>query len=416
MKETQIVITIILIIAQFSVPKKWAFLPLLIAALHTTQAPVFPSFSTARVVIIAGLVRAMAKGDLKWSAQNPIDLLILLWSSAAFFTSLFHEPTVSLNNPTISRIRLVIDVFGTFLYAKSYIKNLEDFRHLCKSAAYVSIPLAIGLLITQLSFYNIYSIIGADPNTLVRNGTIRAVGPFGTPILAGTVGALIFPFFIVIWNDYKLAARSGLASSLAIIYASGSSTPIGALIIGICALSLWKLRLHMKSIMIISTALLIGMAIVKTRPIWYLIAITDFVGGSTGWHRAYLIDMAIKHFDEWWLYGTEYTRHWMPYGLAAIPEHCDLTNYFIHMGVIGGMPAMIILILIFRSSFKSVKTTLHLFRELNKDEEFTIWCIGALLFTHALTCLTISYFDQTYVLFYFLIALISNLGKSTQTP
>jgi len=298
---------------------------------------------------------------------------------------------------------------GTFLYAKAFITSLEDLKRLAKGTAYVALPLALGLLFTQLTLVNLYSLIGADSETLIRNGRIRAAGPFGTPILAGTVGALIMPFFVMIWRENRSVAKIGIITSLTIIYCGGSSTPIGAFLIGLTALLLWKLRLHMRAVVVWSIVILALMALVKTRPIWYLIALPDFVGGSTGWHRAFLIDMSIKYFDEWWLYGTEYTRHWMPYGLPLNPEHSDLTNYYIHMGVHGGLLLVLAIILIFRYSFRIIKRTLHDFRNTGNEEEFTIWCIGALLFTHMITCLTISYFDQTFVLLYFLIALISNL-------
>jgi len=29
----------------------------------------------------------------------------------------------------------------------------------------------------------------------------------------------------------------------------------------------------------------------------------DLTGSSTGWHRAELIDSALRHFNEWWLVG-----------------------------------------------------------------------------------------------------------------
>ena len=409
MNELQLLLTIVLLILQFTLPKKWAFLPLLIAAFHTTQAQVIPYFSPVRILIVAGLFRFIVGGDFRWSARNPVDLIILFLGIIAIVTSFFHQPTISLAQPTVSRIRLVIDIVGTFLYAKALITSLEDLKRLAKGIAYVALPLALGLLYTQFTLVNIYSLVGADSDTLIREGRIRAAGPFGTPILAGTVGALIMPLCAMIWRENRSVAKIGIITSLTIIYCSGSSTPIGAFLIGLTALLLWKLRLHMRTILIWSIVVLALMALVKTRPIWYLIALPDFVGGSTGWHRAYLIDMSIKYFDEWWLYGTEYTRHWMPYGLPSHPEHSDLTNYYIHMGVHGGLLLVLAIILIFHYSFRIIKRTLHDFSNNSNQEEFTIWCVGALLFTHMITCLTISYFDQTFVLFYFLIAFISNL-------
>ena len=140
----------------------------------------------------------------------------------------------------------------------------------------------------------------------------------------------------------------------------------------------------------------------RERPIWYLIALVDFVGGSTGWHRSYLIDTAIDHISEWWLFGTDYTRHWMPYGLPSIPEHCDLTNYYIHLGVIGGLPLLICLCFIIYRTFRALNILFN-----RGIDIFPVWCYTSLFITHSVAFLTISYFDQTFVLFYAPLGMIS---------
>ena len=62
------------------------------------------------------------------------------------------------------------------------------------------------------------------------------------------------------------------------------------------------------------------------------------------YHRAALIESAIKHLDEWWLAGTDYTRHWMPSGIPANENHTDLTNHYIAMGVMGGLLLLLLFI------------------------------------------------------------------------
>ncbi len=146
----------------------------------------------------------------------------------------------------------------------------------------------------------------------------------------------------------------------------------------------------------------------------------DFVGGSTGWHRAYLIDMAVQHLDEWWMFGSDSTRHWMPYGLLAVPEHCDLTNYYIHLGVMAGMPVVITLIAIQWKSFRIIGQRMSELRKSNSPDEFWLWCLGSALFAHAITFLSISYFDQIYVFFWGLIGglmgfVVSNAPRETSS-
>lgn len=410
MSPTHIAATILLIALQFALPKRWAFLPLLLAAMHTSYAQVIPSFSTARILIVLGIARATIAGDLRWSSKNPLDILFPVWGVVLVFSAVAHEPTFSEPTPLIMRLRTLVDILGTFLYAKAFLRDTADYKRLAKASCISLIPLSIALAYTKLTGgFNLYSLVGGASYTIVRDGAIRATGPFATPILAGTVGALFIPLIATIWKQNPIIAKIGAIACITIIFSTGSSTPIGALIFAMTALYLWKWRLRMKTIIVVSVVGLIVVDMITTRPIWYLIAITDFVGGSTGWHRSYLIDQAFNHLNEWWLLGTNYTRHWMPYGLPQKPDHADMTNYYIHMGVIGGLPLMLLLVLMIKRAFGLLSKQIKALREAGSADEFTIWTMGALLFTHCLTCLTISYFDQTYVFFFFLLAMISNL-------
>lgn len=411
-------ITTALVAAQIFLPKRLAFLPLIIVALHTNyNEQVIPSFTIARLIIIVGLFRAVFSGQFRCSMRNPIDLLMVLWATFALISTIFHEPTISHSNPFIYRVRLVIDICGSFFYAKAYIHNFSDLKRLAIAISITLVPLALAMGYTKLTGgSNIYSLIGADASLRVRNGSIRAFGPFGNAILAGTVGSLLMPLILILWSKQKKVALIGIFCCLTMIFSSGSSTPIGALLIALFALSLWRYRQYMKGIVISGITLLILMDLVKERPIWYLIALTDFTGSSTGYHRAKLIDQAILYFDEWWFFGTDYTRHWMPYGLASMPDHADITNYYIHMGVIGGLPLVIIVLALIWKGFAAIKPPLKRLRLLGNENEFGIWCVGCLLFTHTLTCLTISYYDQSYIFFFLLLAFISNLKSLLLEP
>ena len=79
--------------------------------------------------------------------------------------------------------------------------------------------------------------------------------------------------------------------------------------------------------------------LVMKAPAYYIIARADIIGGSTGWHRAALIDSAIRHLNEWWLIGTDYTRNWMVTGVSWSADNTDITNHYLYLGVLGGLPA-----------------------------------------------------------------------------
>ena len=150
------------------------------------------------------------------------------------------------------------------------------------------------------------------------------------------------------------------------------------------------------------------------RPIWYIIDSIDLAGGSTGWHRAHLINQGLKYMDEWWLAGTDHTRHWMPTGVSWNADHSDITNYYLHLGVIGGLPLLIPIIVMIWRSFKLLLSRISSVIGSNREFEFPLWCIGCTLFAHALSFVSISYFDQMFVLFYILVGGIA--GVANQFP
>jgi hypothetical protein len=155
--------------------------------------------------------------------------------------------------------------------------------------------------------------------------------------------------------------------------------------------------------------MIILLALFMKAPVWFLIARIDFAGGSTGFFRAALISSTIDHFREWWLVGTNYTRHWMPTGVSWSPDHTDITNYYISMGVIGGMPTLISFVLIIIVSFRELSKSLRLFLQKSFKENIIVWTLGATLFAHIFTFLSIAYFDQLVVFWYLHLAMIGSL-------
>jgi hypothetical protein len=387
---------------QLGLPRRWAFLPLLIAACHTPYTPFMGGLTVARVVILTGLMRAGTKGWIGWTSRNPLDVLVVIFAVVAIISTLGHEWHPY--NPLLERMRLVMDVGGAYLYGRAYLNDHETLERLGIGLAIVLVPFAFLMFLERMTGINPYSLIGAqNVVSLVRGGSIRAQGPFGTPILSGTVGASSIPILVYLFGQRRRIAIAGLVASLVVIITSGSSGPIGTMMIGLGATTFWRWRSHLKTVVITTVISLIVLHFIKNRPIWYLMALMDFVGGSTGWHRAYLIDSAVEHIGEWWLIGCDFTRHWMPYGLEAVPEHCDITNYYIKLGVTGGLPLVFCLLAIQWKSFRMIGKTSREIGESDSKVEFGLWCVGAALFAHGITFLSISYFDQMYVFFWILI-------------
>jgi hypothetical protein len=133
-------------------------------------------------------------------------------------------------------------------------------------------------------------------------------------------------------------------------------------------------------------------------PVWALIGRVDLVGGSSSSHRYELIDQAIRHVDEWWLVGTRNVSSW---GW----EMGDTSNQYVEAGVTGGIITLILFVALIGYSFKTVGT---LRRTLARDRaaERRMWAFGAALFSNAVAYFGITYFDQTIIAWYALLAMI----------
>jgi hypothetical protein len=96
-------------------------------------------------------------------------------------------------------------------------------------------------------------------------------------------------------------------------------------------------------------------------------------------------------------------------GIAGDPHHTDITNYYIGYGVTGGLPAMLLVIWMLLVAFRWVGQ-IHDTRLAEwPSQSFMIWCFGACLFSHAVTSISVAYFDQSMLYFWLSVAVISSI-------
>jgi hypothetical protein len=151
-------------------------------------------------------------------------------------------------------------------------------------------------------------------------------------------------------------------------------------------------------------------------PVYYLLARIDVAGGSTGWYRARLIESALEHIGEWWAIGTADTGHWMATGLDR--THADITNQYIHMGVTGGIALLVLFVWLLATAFQYVGRTVHEAPDgTSADVGFLAWALGSSLFAHTATFVSVSYFDQSFVMLYLTLAAIAAMvSPPRKTP
>jgi len=125
---------------------------------------------------------------------------------------------------------------------------------------------------------------------------------------------------------------------------------------------------------------------VMKAPVWFLIARVDLIAGNSGYHRAGLIDQCIRHFGDWWLYGSSAMATW---GW----DMWDLSNQFVVEADCGGIFTIVCFILVISRSFGRIGKARKLV-EGDTDQEWFFWLLGITLLTHAVSYFGISYQDQ----------------------
>jgi hypothetical protein len=275
---------------------------------------------------------------------------------------------------------------------------MDDYLRFIKCLAIVLLPLAFFVVIERVKGTNYIGMIaGGMEEPEIRNGRVRAAGAFGHSILLGTFCATSAILLIPLWRLNRRWAIAGTAACVITAYCSASSTPIMTLMSGLFGVALWRFRTSVGKIRILIISIFVALHLMMQAPVWYLMARIDLAGGSTGWHRAELITAAIKHFGDWWFTGTDYTRNWISYGVPWSEYHIDITNQYISMGVIGGLPLMLLYIGMFWKSFQQLGRGMRPLRQTKSPYEFVLWCVGSSLLAHCFTFLSIAYFDQSSV-------------------
>ena len=386
---------LLLIIMAFVLLKtnsRYFFIPLLIIGAFLThlQRIVVGSldFSMIRLILIVGLLRGILRDDFHPFEKEKIDKLVIMYMVVMSIAYVALRGTTS---ALINRLGVSFETLMAFFIVRAYFNRPEQMLVFIKSLSFIFLLIALFMTIEQLTHHNLFAIFGGVPEiTPIREGRLRAQGAFSHPILAGSFGAAFMPLF---WGlrafgktEERVLGNIGIISSILIVWASSSSGPVLAMMGGVFAIVLWYIKHLVKYIKYGVLVLLICLHIVMDAPVWHLISRIDIVGGSTGWHRYFLIDQTINHFKDWFLFGVRTTGNW-GWGLN------DVTNMFIAQGVTGGFFSMVLFILIIQSAFRMVSISLE---KLNGsiEEQKLFWSWGAVLFTHCVSFFGVSYFGQ----------------------
>lgn len=401
------IFTLVAVLLQLALPRRLAIVPLLLTFAWMTRGQVLDvgsaNFTVMRIVICAGFLRVLLRGERPAHGVNAVDTWLLIWAAWLVAVVPFHA-----DGAFVFRIGLIGDYLGGYFLARIFLRSPQDVELSFKLLSVCFVPVAISMVVEKVSGYNpFFALGGVHELAEIRNGKIRASGPYAHPILGGTVGAALMAMAMCLWRTHRASALLGLAAGVTMVIACNSSGPILMELFVVLGLLMWNFRQHLSALRWSVVAGLLALAAAMRDPVYFVIAKIDLAGGSTGWHRAQLIRSSIEHLDEWWLTGTDRTRHWMPTGIVGNTQDADITNHYLQMGVWGGLPLMLIFCIALLMAFRAIGRAARSTEGHATGARPQCWFIGAALFGYVMSFLSISLFDQSNFGFMLLLAAAS---------
>ena len=399
------VATIMLI---FMLPRKQIILPFLVTTFLVPFGQVLVvggiHFMVYRILVLAGLARLLfSKLSTKTVAPtdgfNGIDRAFAWCAvfSALTFVFLWMD-----SQALINKLGVLLDALGGYFFLRFLIQDKEDVRRTIKVFAFIAGVMAAFMVYEQVAFRNLFGLLGGVGLVpAVREGRIRSQGSFSVYVTAGAFGATLLPLFVWLWKsgESKLIAIFGLISSTLVTVTSDTSTAEMAYAAGILGLCFWPLRRQMRRVRWVLVITLVGLHLVMKAPVWALIGRVDLTGSSSGYQRYLLVDSCIRHFFDWCLIGAKDYDKWGS-------DMFDVSNQYVAYAETGGLVSLAFFLAVISRSFGRIGTARQCAAGDRKQEWF-LWALGAALLAHVFAFFGISYFDQTQVAWYALLALIS---------
>lgn len=401
-------------------PRKKVIIPFLLTSLLLPGDQILVvvglHFSLLRILLAFGMIRIFViKGPGKWNVfsggLNTIDKLVISLSLTIAVAGVLLFGNYQ---ALIYQLGVLYTAFGVYFLLRCLVRDREDVIRVIRVLAVIVVVLGGVMTFEHLTRgWNPYALLeGARARyfaaDLSRDGHVRATGTFGTPILAGTFGAVLLPVFVGLWISDKrqrTAALLGILGATAMTVASHSSTPAFAYMLGIVGLCLWPIRGSMRIVRWGVVVMLVSLQMVMKAPVYHLITRIHISGDS--YHRYALINESVRHFGEWWLIGTRSTANW---GW----DMWDVANQYVSTAINGGLLGLILLIAIIVYGFKY----LGLARKAAPDKKQALffWALGSALFAMTLTFFGISLWDQSVVEWYALLAFIGAVAVPQVAP
>jgi hypothetical protein len=404
-------------------PRRWALLAMLAGVLYLAHVVAVQiggfNLYPARILEVTALARIVARREFTFERMNRLDrVLVALY---AFSVTAF---ALRSGEGLAYQIATALDALFVYAVFRSWIRDFDDFTWLLRGLVVLLLPYVPLLWVETLTFRNPFAPLGGVEliragDLWIRDGRLRATGSFGHPSLLGTLGGTFLALYIGLWvanRALRKTALLGVVLCLAIVGAANSGGPAICVAVTVIGWMLWPLRREMHIVRVGLVATLVLLALFMKAPIWYVLArISDLTGGD-GYHRAVLLDIGFKNLHRWWLAGmpAQETSRWLPYSNANTGV-VDMTNTFLQFGVNSGLGAILLLVALLTVAFSQLGSAMSAARSGSRvvqPAEPLLWGLGVVLCVHIFNWFGITYWDQTYAVWFLHLAAIGSLSQS----
>lgn len=364
-----------------------------------------------RVVELSALLRILLKREYREISLITCDRLFIV-----FFLSCLSIEIIRTGSLSFYSIGIAVDGLFVYFVFRSLIRCTKEIIDLLKPIAFMLLPFAVLMSVEAVSGKNLFHFMGGVPEVPVyREGYYRSQGSFRHAITAGTVGATFLPLYIsnMLATPKPIIPVISIISCLVIVIASHSSGPLMTTSLTLLAWSCWFFRHNMKIIRWLAFSFIITLHLAMKAPVWFIFDRISGVIGGDGWHRSNIIDKFIKHFSDWWLVGMPIEDTWDWAATVTTFGTADITNHYVSIGINGGLISLLLLALYITKVFSALGKHLkylYLQTNTNLSEQLYVWGIGCVIFGHVVNILSVSYWDQSYIVWYFHLSIAATVG------
>ena len=379
---------------------------LLMSVVPTSQRFVIAGldWDFGRTLILVGLIRILFRSEYRGLRWNKLDKVFAAWAITLLVVYTVRRASVG---ALTYRAGVTLEAAGMYYLARAWIRDKSDIDGIGRFIAWLSIPTAFLFWREFTTGTNAYDFVGGVGQPEIREGRVRAGGPFEHPILAGCFWVSLMPWVVVGWwtrRRERLLTIAGVASMLTILVCSSSSTPIGGFAAALMAACFYPLRRHLRQARWAALFTVVVLHLVMSKPVWHLIARVGVIGGSTGYHRYRLIDAAVNNWKGWILLGTKSTAGWGWYLF-------DITNQYVKEAVDGGGLGLVLFVWYFSLAFKYLGQLVRSEPRLAGRARW--WALGVSLFAQCVMFIGIgiTHAEQNFMVWIVPIGAISGLWQ-----